>query len=116
VICPGPFRTNLIQTSNALRVKTLGEPFASPPPPEEAPSSDNRAAQTAAWRVPDDIGDQVIRAIKGEEFFVISHAEFKNGWDAYASYVSQSFPRTPVDEDFVAAFPHLIVHPIVGLD
>jgi short-subunit dehydrogenase len=111
VFCPGPFRTNLIESTAALRAKNRGEPSPAP----AAPSSDYPAEKAALWGEPDDIGDYVVGAIKRGDLFIFSHAEFKPGWEAYAAAVSRSFPNVPYNLEFMKAFADITRNPIYDI-
>jgi NAD(P)-dependent dehydrogenase (short-subunit alcohol dehydrogenase family) len=113
VFCPGPFKTNLIETTKALREKA-GTPPApvTPIAAADKPMPGDPAAQATAWRDPDDIGVLVIRGIQNDDLFIQSHAEFKPGWEEYAAAVSRSFPEGPFDENFMKAFPHILSNPV----
>ncbi len=70
------------------------------------------AAEAALWRAPDDIGDYVVQAIKRGDLFIMTHSEFKPGWEAHAAAITRSFPDVPYNQDFMKIFSHITHNPI----
>ena len=108
VFCPGPFRTNLIQSTAELRAKNLNIPSYMP----FKPKADHPTAKMALCRDPDDIVDYFIQSIKRGDLFIMSHSEFKPGWEAHAAAVTRSFPNVPCDQGFMKAFSDITHNPI----
>lgn len=114
VFCPGPYQTNLGKSTNALREKQLGAPFA---PPDMSklkqtinfdPSIDFRSLE----RSPDEAGERVVRGIKRGDLFILTHSEWKPGWEAHASAVTRAFPEEEPNEDFMKVFHLHVGNPI----
>lgn len=112
VFCPGPYQTNLNTTTNELRTKVLGGPFKPFDPlkklKETMPGVDIRSFE----RDPDEAGERVVRGIKRGDLFILTHTEFKAGWEAHAAAVTRAFPDEPLDEDFMKIFSLNIYNPI----
>lgn len=113
VFCPGPFMTNLGQSSGEVRAKHLGvemPDFAPPPPKEgEAPPPVDFGK---VIRDPDEAGERVVRGIKRGDLYILTHSDFKGGWDARAAAVSKAFPDEPENPDFKKIFSMLAYNPI----
>lgn len=73
VLCPGPVRTNLARTS-AARPKRFG-------PASAAAVPEFLSAVLEAGADPDVIGEQALRAVREQRFFVFTHPEHR-GWIA----------------------------------
>ena len=112
VFCPGPYATNLNTTTNELRTKVLGGPFKPFNPlkmlQEKMPGIDIRSFE----RDPDDAGARVVRGIKRGDLFILTHTEFKAGWEAHAAAVTRAFPDEPLDEGFMKVFSLNVYNPI----
>lgn len=69
VLCPGSVRSNLHNTSEAVRQGMGGD---KPPHPEIAGTAES-FAQDVIW-----FGQRVLQAVMDDEFFVISHPEYRD--------------------------------------
>jgi NAD(P)-dependent dehydrogenase (short-subunit alcohol dehydrogenase family) len=115
VFCPGPFMTNLGQSSGEVRAKHLGvevPTFAPPPPPKEGAAPRPQVDFSKIMRNPDEAGERVVRGIKRGDLYILSHSDFKGGWDARAAAISKAFPDEPVNPDFKKVFSMLAYNPI----
>lgn len=114
VFCPGPYQSNLGNTTNALREKQLGAPFKPfdpsklQKPGENAPKVDYRAYERPA----EEAGARVVRGIKRGDLFILTHVEFKAGWQEHADAVTRAFPDEVPDEDFMKVFTRNVQNPI----
>jgi len=114
VFCPGPFQTNLGQSTNALREKQLGAPFT-PPDPSKLKNTidfDPSIDFSKMERSPDEAGERVVRGIKRGDLFILTHSEWKPGWEAHAAAVTRAFPDEEPDRDFMKVFKLHIGNPI----
>ena len=107
VFCPGPFRTNLGTTTSAISTKHLGRPFiqkgATPDP--NAPKIDrSKIDMSKMERDPDEAGERVVRGIMRGDLFILTHAEWKKGWEEHASAVTRAIPDEEPDELFMKVF------------
>ena len=107
VFCPGPFRTNLGKTTDAISSKHLGRPFvqkgATPDP--NAPKVDmSKVDMSKMERDPDEAGERVLRGIIRGDLFILTHAEWKKGWMEHADAVTRAIPDEVPDELFMQVF------------
>ena len=107
VFCPGPFRTNLGATTDAISSKHLGRPFiqkgATPDP--NAPKVDmSKVDMTKMERDPEEAGERVLRGIVRGDLFILTHAEWKKGWVEHADAVTRAIPDEVPDEIFMKVF------------
>ncbi len=107
VFCPGPFRTNLGTTTDAISSKHLGRPFiqkgATPDP--NAPKVDmSKVDMSKMERDPDEAGERVLRGIVRGDLFILTHAEWKKGWLEHADAVTRAIPDEVPDEVFMKVF------------
>lgn len=114
VFCPGPFKTNLGATTSALREKQLGAAFA-PIDPSKLQNTidfDPSIDFSKLERSPDEAGARVVRGIKRGDLFILTHSEWKPGWEAHAAAVTRAFPEEMPDEVFMKVFAKHIGNPI----
>ena len=102
VFCPGPFRTNLGATTDAISSKHLGRPFIQKgaTPDHNAPKVD----MTKMERDPEEAGERVFRGIVRGDLFILTHAEWKKGWQEHADAVTRAIPDETPDELFMQVF------------
>ncbi|NMA25725.1 MAG: SDR family NAD(P)-dependent oxidoreductase [Clostridiales bacterium] len=114
VFCPGPYQTNLGQSTNALREKQLGAPFTQPDTSKLKITIDFDPSVDFAKmeRSPDEAGERVVRGIKRSDLFILTHSEWKPGWEAHAAAVTRAFPDEEPDKDFMKVFKLHIGNPI----
>jgi NAD(P)-dependent dehydrogenase (short-subunit alcohol dehydrogenase family) len=115
VFCPGPFMTNLGQSSGEVRAKHLGievPAFSPPPPPKEGAAPPPQIDFSKIMRNPDEAGERVVRGIKRGDLYILTHSDFKEGWDARAAAISKAFPDEARNEDFKKVFSMLAYNPI----
>jgi NAD(P)-dependent dehydrogenase (short-subunit alcohol dehydrogenase family) len=86
VLCPGGVRTR-IHEAGRNRPAVLGGPDASASP--AAPS----AAIVEAGMDPRAVGDQVLRAIRANELYVLTHPEFRAAFAARAEAILAAYDR-----------------------
>jgi NAD(P)-dependent dehydrogenase (short-subunit alcohol dehydrogenase family) len=119
VFCPGPFSTNLGMSSSELRAKHFGievpkfempkrKEGEAPPPPPPGPMIDF----SKIMRDPIEAGERVVRGIKRNDIYILTHSDFKVGWDARAAAISKAFPDEPANPDFTKVFAMLAYNPI----
>ena len=114
VFCPGPHKTHLGESTAALREKQLGAPFS--------PVDPSKLQKTIAFdpgidfskmeRTPEEAGERVVRGIKRGDLFILTHAEWKPGWEAHAAAVTRAFPDETPDETFMQVFRLHVGNPI----
>jgi NAD(P)-dependent dehydrogenase (short-subunit alcohol dehydrogenase family) len=115
VFCPGPFMTNLGQSSGEVRAKHLGvevPTMAPPPPPKEGAAPPPQVDFTKIIRNPDEAGERVVRGIKRGDLYILTHSDFKGGWEARAAAIAKAFPDEPETPDFKTVFSKLAYNPI----
>ena len=123
VFCPGPFVTNLGASSMELRSKHFGiemPKFEAPKPPKDGEKAPARPPRPdfgdvdfgRIQRDPLEAGERIVRGIKRGDLYIISHSEFKKGWDARAAAISRAFPDEEPYEPFYKIFGMLAYNPI----
>jgi NAD(P)-dependent dehydrogenase (short-subunit alcohol dehydrogenase family) len=99
VLVPGPVRTNLGVTSNLNRpdsLKNEGQSYAPPPPPsEEEKERMARMSDPAVWMDPLEAGERVVRGIRNNDLFIMTHPEFKAAYQARHDAIVRSCPDEP---------------------
>lgn len=94
VLVPGPTMTNLGKSSNENRPAHLRNEPATPPasPPPQRPRDPN------VWMDPMETGERVIRGIRNNDLFIMTHWEFKAGYKARHDAIMRACPDEPVNE------------------
>ncbi|MDR3209236.1 MAG: SDR family NAD(P)-dependent oxidoreductase, partial [Oscillospiraceae bacterium] len=107
--CPGPHDTKLGISSTQITAEKLGEPPAAAPAfdPDAPPMFD-----VSVIRNPDEAGRRVVRGIKRGDLYILTHVEFKQGFEARAAAILRAFPDEEPSEAFIKEFPYLIENKI----
>lgn len=111
VLCPGPFQSNLGQSSRQVQEESLGEKLPEmerPEPPKDAPPIDI----TTLFRDPLDAGRRVVRGVKRGDIYILTHSDFKDGFVERAKAIERAFPDEPVNKPLMDAFPFLMRNPV----
>ena len=114
VFCPGPFKTNLGNTSREVPALLKGEPVPPPPPPPwlENTEMDFDPAEATSREMPAEVAGQlVIRGIRRGDLYIITHPEFYEGVKARYDAVLRAFPKDKPNEDFKRMFSFLTYNP-----
>jgi NAD(P)-dependent dehydrogenase (short-subunit alcohol dehydrogenase family) len=115
VFCPGPFQSNLGYSSGRIRAERLGVemPSFGPKEGEKAPPPPRMDVDfTKIIRYPEEAGERVLRGVERGDLYILTHSDFKRGWDARAAAVSRAFPDEPENPDFQKVFPMLTYNPV----
>jgi NAD(P)-dependent dehydrogenase (short-subunit alcohol dehydrogenase family) len=103
VLVPGPTVTNLGQSSFENRPANLmngGEtwPPKMPTPPKGAPPRRSFQDMKDVLMDPLETGERVVRAIRNNDLFIITHTEFKAGFKARNEAIMRACPDEPRNE------------------
>jgi NAD(P)-dependent dehydrogenase (short-subunit alcohol dehydrogenase family) len=101
VLVPGPTMTNLGQSSNENRPAHLrNEGESGPPtsPPPRAGQARPPDRDPVVWMDPVETGERVVRAIRNNDLFIITHSEFKAGFKARHDAIMRACPDEPLNE------------------
>jgi len=116
VFCPGPFHTTLGQTSQEVPALIRGE---APPPPQQRPPMDfdeimDFNPEDARDRtMPAELaGRLVIRGVRRNDLYIITHSEFYEGVKARYDAVLRAFPKDPPNEAFKRMMSFLTYNPV----
>ena len=115
VFCPGPFKTNLGNTSREVPALIKGEPVPPPPPPPAWLNNselDFDPAEAASREMPAEVaGKLVIRGIRRGDLYIITHPEFYEGVKARYDAVLRAFPKDKPNEAFKKMYSFLTYNP-----
>jgi len=103
VLVPGPTTTDLGKSSFENRpthLKNGGEtwPPKMPPPPKDGPPRRAFGDMKDIFMDPIETGERVVRGIKNNDLFIITHAEFKAGFKARNEAILRACPDEPRNE------------------
>jgi hypothetical protein len=63
-------------------------------------------------RNPDEAGARVVRGIKRGDLYILTHAEFKPGYEQRANAILRAFPADEPYDGFAKVFGMLVNNPI----
>lgn len=110
--CPGPVTSNLGFSSSIVRPENLKNDAPPPPPPK----FDGKMPDwSKVFMTPEEVGERVVRGIKRNDLFILTHPEFKEGIVARNEALLRAMPDEPVNEERKAVlknFGTLIYNPI----
>jgi NAD(P)-dependent dehydrogenase (short-subunit alcohol dehydrogenase family) len=89
VLVPGPTMTNLGRTSSENRPDRLRNEG------ETAPPGPLRPRDPVVWMDPEETGERVVRGIRNNDLFIMTHPEFKAAYDARHQAIIRSCPDEP---------------------
>jgi NAD(P)-dependent dehydrogenase (short-subunit alcohol dehydrogenase family) len=99
VLVPGPVRTNLGKTSEENRpahLRNEGQTFTPPPPPSEQDKERMaRMSDPSVWMDPLEAGERVVRGIRNNDLFIMTHPEFKAAYQARHDAIVRACPDEP---------------------
>jgi NAD(P)-dependent dehydrogenase (short-subunit alcohol dehydrogenase family) len=103
VLVPGPTMTDLGKSSFENRPAELrneGEtwPPKMPPPPKDAPPRRPLGDMKDVIMDPVETGERVIRGIRNNDLFIITHPEWKDGFKARNEAIIRAIPDEPRNE------------------
>jgi NAD(P)-dependent dehydrogenase (short-subunit alcohol dehydrogenase family) len=97
VLVPGPTLTNLGISSNENRPAHLRNDEEMNPA-SEVGNKPQPPRDPNVWMDPIETGERVMRAIRNNDLFIITHPEFKAGFDARHQAIMRACPDEPVNE------------------
>jgi NAD(P)-dependent dehydrogenase (short-subunit alcohol dehydrogenase family) len=116
VFCPGPFKTNLGNTSREVTAILSGKPVTPPPPPPDWLKDMEpgfNAEEAFAREMPaEEAGRLVIRGVLRGDLYIITHPEFYEGVKALYDAVLRAFPKDKPNEAFKRVFSFLTYNPV----
>ncbi len=95
VLCPGPVKSNIHQAGRNRPDKFRGSSgFA------EAEAQLSRRTVSPLWMEPEVVGEKVLRAIRNDELYVITHGEWRDAFDQRTAAIRAAMP-TEVNPDLI---------------
>jgi len=106
VLCPGPVKSELFESTAAVRPANL----AATGSVAIVPPGTSREQTPIFITAPDgdEVGRQVIEAIRRNDLYILTHAEMRPVMEARAAALLAALPRGPVDPARVAAETRLL--------
>jgi NAD(P)-dependent dehydrogenase (short-subunit alcohol dehydrogenase family) len=93
VYCPGTVKSNIGEGGGPRHERFKDTGYGPPPPPKEGETSFNDLAMDAV-----DAARHVLRGIKNNELYIISHPEFRDVLKARHAKIEASIATEPIDE------------------
>jgi NAD(P)-dependent dehydrogenase (short-subunit alcohol dehydrogenase family) len=120
VIVPGPTNTNLPVSTHANRpvhLRNEGQPWPPPPPPppKGMPPRLPGVSFVDVAMDPVETAERVLRGLKNNDLFIITHPEFKAGFNTRNEAIMRAIPDEPRNEkrwEVVRNFGTIIYNPI----
>ena len=116
VYFPGPVKTNLGATTQETRPASLAKSGYDPTRPRVNPDGSSRPAyDPSVFMDPLEVGERVLRGIRRNDVFILSHPEFREGMQARCDALMRAIPDEPLNEarrDVLRNFGTLLGNPI----
>ncbi len=95
VLCPGPVKSNIHQAGRNRPEKFRGSSgFA------EAEAQLARRTVSPLWMEPEAVGEKVLRAIRNDELYIITHGEWRDAFDQRIAAIRAAMP-SEVNPDLI---------------
>ncbi len=95
VLCPGPVKSNIHQAGRNRPEKFRGSSgFA------EAEAQLARRTVSPLWMEPEAVGERVLRAIRNDELYIITHGEWRDAFDQRTAAIRAAMP-SEVNPDLI---------------
>jgi NAD(P)-dependent dehydrogenase (short-subunit alcohol dehydrogenase family) len=95
VVCPGPVKSDLFESTTATRPKALAATGSVPIIPPGVAREDTPIFITAL--TPEDVGRHVLRGIQRNDLYIMTHPEIRPVLEARAAAQLAALPDEPVD-------------------
>ncbi len=99
VLCPGPIRSNIHQLN-----QNRPEKFKASAGFQEAADVLAQRQISERWMDPDQVGDMVVKGIRGNEPYIITHAEFREMMQRRWTAIMEALPGE-IDPELLASLP-----------
>jgi NAD(P)-dependent dehydrogenase (short-subunit alcohol dehydrogenase family) len=104
--CPGPVQTN-IREGGRLRPEQFGNSGYA-----DLERELEQRPNSALWMDPLECGERVLQGIRGDDLYIFTHREFREGADERFRAMLASFPDESLNEERAADIPYLLSNPI----
>jgi NAD(P)-dependent dehydrogenase (short-subunit alcohol dehydrogenase family) len=101
VVCPGPVRSELFESTVATRPKALAATGSVPIIPPGVSREDTPIFVTAL--TPEDVGRHVLRGIQRNDLYIMTHPEIRPVLEARAAAQLAALPHEPADPKRIEA-------------
>jgi NAD(P)-dependent dehydrogenase (short-subunit alcohol dehydrogenase family) len=106
--CPGPVQTNIREGGRARPDRYADSGYTELERElEERPNS-------PLWMDPLECGERVLAGIRGNDLYIFTHREFREGADERFRAMLAAFPDEPLNEERAEAIRFLLSNPIFG--
>jgi NAD(P)-dependent dehydrogenase (short-subunit alcohol dehydrogenase family) len=95
VVCPGPVKSELFESTAATRPKTLAATGSVPVIPPGVSREETPIFATAL--TPEDVGRHVLRGIQRNDLYIMTHPEIRAVLEARAAAQLAALPKEPAD-------------------
>jgi NAD(P)-dependent dehydrogenase (short-subunit alcohol dehydrogenase family) len=106
VLCPGPVKSELFESTAALRPRELAATGSVPVVPPGISRESTPIFVTAPSG--EDVGRQVLEGIRRNNLYILTHAEMRPVMEARAASLLASLPTGPVDKARIEASERLL--------
>jgi NAD(P)-dependent dehydrogenase (short-subunit alcohol dehydrogenase family) len=106
VLCPGPVKSELFESTTEVRPKHLAHTGAQPLLPPGVDRTETPIFQTAPTGA--EIGELVLQGVRRNDLYILTHAEIRPVLDARAAALVAALPRETVSEARIASESNLL--------
>jgi NAD(P)-dependent dehydrogenase (short-subunit alcohol dehydrogenase family) len=100
--CPGPVQTNIREGGRARPERYGDSGYA------ELERELEARPNSPLWMDPRECGERVLRGIRGDDLYIFTHREFREGADERFRAMLASFPDEPLDRERANAIDFLL--------
>jgi len=97
VLCPGPIKSNIHELS-----KNRPERFRASGAFEKAADRLGQRQVSDLWMEPEQVGDMVVDAIRGDKLYIITHGEWRDAFEARVQAIRDAMPKD-VNPELIAS-------------
>jgi short-subunit dehydrogenase len=97
VLCPGPIKSNIHELS-----KNRPDRFKASGAFEKAADRLGQRQVSDLWMEPEQVGDMVVDAIRGDKLYIITHGEWREAFEARVQAIREAMPKE-VNPDLIAS-------------
>ena len=104
--CPGPVQTNIREGGRARPERYGDSGYA------ELERELEARPNSPLWMDPRECGERVLRGIRGDDLYIFTHREFREGADERFRAMLASFPDEPLNNARAEAIDFLLSNPV----
>jgi len=110
VYCPGPVQTKLSESGKLRPEKFKAQ--SGYMEMEQAPRAGRPQLDPSLWMDPLEAGERILRGIKRNDLYILTHPEFKEGTAAHYQAILDAFPKEEINQKRADSIRFLLDNPM----